>query len=106
MKIDYVIVSTDDNKLYSDFWEPVKNLWFNLVGIKPLLVKITDNDDVVEYDDCIIHNFKKIDGINTGFQSQIARMYVTRYYQNSVCLTSDIDMLPLCKKLFFSTKVF
>ena len=100
MKIDYVIVSTDDNKLYSDFWEPVKNLWFNLVGIKPLLVKITDNDDVVEYDDCIIHNFKKIDGINTGFQSQIARMYVTRYYQNSVCLTSDIDMLPLCKNYF------
>lgn len=100
MKIDYVIVSTDDNKLYSDFWEPVKNLWFNLVGIKPLLVKISDNDNVVEYDNCIIHNFKKIDNINTGFQSQIARMYVTRYYQNSVCLTSDIDMLPLCKNYF------
>lgn len=100
MKIDYVIVSTDDNPLYSEFWEPVKTLWFNLVGIKPLLVKISDNDDVVEYDDSIIHNFKKIDGINTGFQSQIARMYVTKYYQNNVCLTSDIDMLPLSKNYF------
>jgi hypothetical protein len=100
MKIDYVIVSTDDNSLYSEFWEPVKKLWFNLVGIKPLLVKISDNNDVVEYDDCVIHNFKKIDGINTGFQSQIARMYVTKFYQNSVCLTSDIDMLPLCKNYF------
>lgn len=100
MKIDYVIVSTDDNSMYSEFWEPVKKLWFNLVGIKPLLVKITDNNNVFEYDDCVIHNFKKIDGINTGFQSQIARMYVTKFYQNSVCLTSDIDMLPLSKNYF------
>jgi hypothetical protein len=100
MKIDYVIVSTDNNPLYSEFWEPVKKLWFKLIGIKPLLVKISDNNDVYESDDCVIRNIKKVEGIDTGFQSQIARMYVTKYYEDKVCLTSDIDMLPLSKKYF------
>lgn len=100
MKIDYAIVSCDDNKLYSEFWEPVKKLWFELIGIKPLLVKISNNNEIHEYNDCIIHNLKKVDGVDTGFQSQIARMYVTQFYQDKVCLTSDIDMLPLSKKYF------
>jgi hypothetical protein len=100
MKIDYAIVSTDDNPLYSEFWGPVKTLWFNLIGIKPLLVKISDNNNIEEYEDCIIHNIKKVEGINTGFQSQIARMYVTKFYKEKVCLTSDIDMLPLSKNYF------
>jgi hypothetical protein len=100
MKIDYVIVSCDDNELYSDFWEVTKKLWNNIINIKPILVKITDNDTITEYDDCIIHNIKKVDNIDTGLQSQIARMFVTKYYPNNVCLTSDIDMLPLSKSYF------
>jgi hypothetical protein len=48
MKIDYVIVSSDDNPLYLDFWEIVKRLWIDLIGIKPILVKISDNDNVEE----------------------------------------------------------
>ena len=38
--------------------------------------------------------------MNTGFQSQIARLYITKYYKNKVCLISDIDMLPLSKSYF------
>lgn len=100
MKIDYVVVSTDNNKLYSDFWEPVKKLWINLIGIKPILVKISNNDNIEENNDFIIHNIKEVKGINTGFQSQVARLYITKYYKNKVCLISDIDMLPLSKSYF------
>lgn len=103
MKIDYAIVSTDDNNLYKDFWPIVKKLWYELIGIKPLLVEICDTNDILEYDDCIIHKIKKIEGINTGFQSQIARMYVTKFYPEKICITSDIDMLPLSKEYFTST---
>jgi hypothetical protein len=88
--------------MYSDFWSVVKNLWSNLVGIKPILVKISDTDEIIEDDECIIHNIKRINGIKTGLQSQIARMSVTKYYKDSVCLTSDIDMLPLSKSYFTS----
>lgn len=100
MKIEYSIVSCDDNPLYANFWDIVKKLWINLIGIKPILVKISDNDNIEKYDNYVIHNFKKIEGIDTGFQSQVARMYVTKFYPENVCLTSDIDMLPLSKKYF------
>jgi hypothetical protein len=100
MKIDYAIVSCDDNPLYYNFWNIVQKLWTNLIGIKPILVKISDTDNIEVTDDYIIHNFKKIEGIDTGFQSQVARMYVTKFYPEDVCLTSDIDMLPLSKKYF------
>lgn len=102
MKIDYVIVSCDDNPTYFDFWDVVKKLWFELVGIKPILVHITDNDEIVNYGDYIIHNIKSVEGVDTGFQSQVARMYVTKFYKNYVCLTSDIDMLPLSKNYYTS----
>jgi hypothetical protein len=103
MKIDYAIVSSDNNPLYFEFWEIVKRLWIELIGIKPILVKISDNDNVEDYGDHIVHNIKSIDGVDTGFQSQIARMYVTKYYKDYVCVTSDIDMLPLSKKYFTET---
>jgi len=103
MNIDYVIVSTDENPLYSDFWEVVKPVWNNKINIKPILVNITNNNKVEEYEDCIIHNIKSIDGINTGFQSQIARMYITKFYSDKVCLTSDIDMIPINKEYFKDT---
>jgi hypothetical protein len=100
MKIDYVIVSSDDNPTYYEFWDVVKKLWVNLVGIKPILVRIGNEDKITDYGDCIVHEIKKIDGIDTGFQSQISRMYVTKFYSEYVCLTSDIDMLPLSKTYF------
>lgn len=100
MTIDYAIVSTDQNQMYKDFWPIVKNLWINLIGIKPILVEISNCNEIIDQGDCIIHKFKEIDGINTGFQSQIARMYVTKFYQDKVCITSDIDMLPLSKHYF------
>jgi hypothetical protein len=100
MKIDLAIVSTNENPLYYEFWEIVKNLWINLIGIKPILVDICDKDEKIDYGDYIIHKIKKIEGVNTGFQSQISRMFITKYYQNEVCLTSDIDMLPLSKEYF------
>lgn len=103
MDIDYVIVSTDNNPLYSDFWEVIKPVWYNKINIKPLLVNISDNDSVIEQNDCIIHNIKSIDGIDSGFQSQIARMYITKFYTDKVCLTSDIDMIPISKKYFKDT---
>jgi hypothetical protein len=43
---------------------------------------------------------KKVTGIKTSFQSQIARIYVTSLFPNNTLLISDIDMFPLSKKYF------
>lgn len=107
MKIDYAIVSSDRNKFYYDFWEPCKKVWHHHIGIKPLLVYISDKDRVTEKQDCIIHEIKEIKGINPGFQAQVSRMYVPSLYPDKTFITSDIDTLPINRKYFnFTTKEF
>jgi len=100
MKIDYAIVASDSNTMYLDFWPIVRDLWINLIKIKPILVLISDKDKITDNGDYIIHEIKSVDNVSTAFQSQIVRMYITKFYSDSVCITSDIDMLPLSHKYF------
>jgi len=95
MKIKYAIVSSDQNEMYLDFWNPIMKVWSQHIKIKPILVLISDKNNVVDYGDYIIHEIKKIEDIDTGLQSQISRMYVTKFYNDDICITSDIDMIPL-----------
>ena len=103
MKIDYVILSSDLNPIYLDFWNPVKRLWSEHIGIKPVLIKICDENSFTDNGDSIIISIKAIDGINTGFQSQIARIFAYNYFENKNCLISDIDMFPLSKNYFIDS---
>ena len=100
MKIDYAIVSTDGNKLYDGFWDIVKNVWSKNIGIKPVLVTIGDDDSFVETEECVLISYKKIEGVNTGLQSQIARLYAVTQFNNKTCLISDLDMIPMSKSYF------
>ena len=43
MKIDYVVLSSDDNNLYKDFYPIVSKKWNNF-GYKVLFLNITDNN--------------------------------------------------------------
>ena len=70
MKIDYAIVSSDRNKFYYDFWEPCKKVWHHHIGIKPLLVYISDKDRVTEKQDCIIHEIKEIKGFSDNLKNK------------------------------------
>jgi len=100
MKIKYAIVSSDDTPMYFDFWPIVRDLWINVIGIKPILVYISDEDKIIDNGDHLIHKIKNVEGINSGLQSQLSRMFITKFYPEDVCITSDIDMLPLSKKYF------
>ena len=100
MKIDYAILSTNEKPLYKDFWPVVKPVWINYIKIKPILVIISDIDEVIDHGDYIIFKINKIEGVDTGLQSQIARIWITKFYQNEVCLISDIDMLPMNEDYF------
>ncbi len=100
MKAKYAIVASDNNPMYLDFWPIVRDLWINLIKIKPILVLISDKNLVTDNIDHIIHEVKAVDGHSTAFQSQIVRMYITKYYSDDLCITSDIDMLPLSYDYF------
>lgn len=92
-KIDYVIISSDDNEMYKDFYPIVAKKWFEL-GFKTYYINITDNDEIYKTKWGITHNLKAIEKISTGFQSQVVRLFSSKFIDGNI-LMSDIDMLPL-----------
>jgi hypothetical protein len=103
MKIDKVIFSFDGNPLYSDFWEIQCKLVRKILGAEPVLFYITDEDSDFYFDGNGL--VKKINKNNcpdiiTSFQSQIIRMFATKYFPEEICLTADIDMLMIGEEYF------
>lgn len=98
MKIDYVIISSDDNPTYKDFYPIIAKRWFDL-GYKTYYINITDIDDEITNDWGVIKKIKKIENIPTGFQSQVVRLFSFNLIQGNL-LTSDIDMLPISRNYF------
>jgi hypothetical protein len=103
MKIDKIIFACDDNPLYKDFWAITSEICYKKLGVTPVLFHITDeNTDFYEDTYGIVKKVKRVDGVNTGFQSQIIRMFGCKYFMDEVCLTSDIDMLMFNKEYFLN----
>ena len=91
--IDYVVISSDDNPMYKDFYPIVAKRWFDL-GFKTYYVNITDEDSIEESEWGIVHKMKSLDFVSTGFQSQVVRLYCSNLVNGNI-LTSDIYMLPI-----------
>lgn len=100
--IDFVILSSNENPLYLDFWPIISKIWKQKFNITPVLGLICDEDsDFIKTDYGIVKKFKKIENIDCGLQSQIIRLYLPKFL-DGYCLISDIDMAPLSVD-YFST---
>lgn len=97
--IDYIIISSDENPIYKDFYPIVAEQWYKL-GFKTYYILICDIDDIQINEFGIIHKIKKIESFSTSFQSQVVRLFASNLLENSNILTSDIDMLPINKSYF------
>jgi hypothetical protein len=103
MKIDKVIMSCDDNESYLNLWPHVSKVCKLTLGITPVLFHITDEySDFVPDKYGIVKKIKKHTEIPTSFQSQIYRIYGTKFFYNENCLISDIDMLIFNKDYFIN----
>ena len=101
MKIDYVIISSDTNTMYSDFYPIVSKKW-NELGFDVIYLKIDNHETDLQHTEYgLMKTFKAIDGIDTGFQSQVVRIYTSMLFTESKnIMMSDIDMLPLNANYF------
>lgn len=100
MKIDYVIVSSNENPYYLDFWPIISKVWKEKFNITPVLGLICNEDsDFEESEYGLVKKFKSIEGVDTGLQSQIVRLFLTKEL-NGYSLISDIDIIPLSVKYF------
>jgi len=98
MKADYVIISSDDNPLYKDFYPIVAQRWKDL-GYKTYYLNITDNTSIDCNEYGVVHKIKKVEFIPTSFQSQVIRLFSSNFINGNL-LMSDIDMLPISKDYF------
>lgn len=98
MKIDYVVISSDDNPIYKDFYPLVAKRWHDL-GYKTYYINITDVDHLEENEYGTIHKIKSVDFVSTAFQSQVVRLFASNLIDGYLMM-SDIDMLPINLKYF------
>lgn len=103
MNLKYVLLGSDTNPFYLDFWPIVSKVWKEVFQIEPVLGLISDEESELIKDEYgLIKKFKKVEGIDLGLQSQIVRFYLNNYLEG-FSLISDIDMLPLSKIYFEGT---
>lgn len=101
MRISRVIVSSDSNRDYIEFWPIVARTW-SLLGVTPTLAYTDADDSVVDYSVGDVVRIPCIKGVDSVFAAQCARLLVPAFYPDDVCLISDIDDLPLSIDFFQS----
>tara|TARA_B100000925_G_C21929463_1_gene439596 strand:+ start:137 stop:874 length:738 start_codon:yes stop_codon:yes gene_type:complete len=98
MKIDTVILSSNENRDYLDFWPIVSEAWSNF-GIEPFLIYTGEED--INLSGNIIKIYSK--KINSAFLAQNIRLFYPGILENRTCIISDIDNLPLSKEYFVNS---
>lgn len=100
---DRVILATDANRDYIEFWPVVAKAWKEVVGLTPTLALIADKDVQIDQSLGQVIRFEPIEGIPTSLQAQTIRLLLPALFEDDVCIISDIDMIPLQKDYFFDS---
>lgn len=95
MRLDTVVLASNDNPDYLNFWPIVSEAW-KMMGVDPILIytgkkKVNLSGNVINFDS------RKI---NSAFVAQNIRILYPSLIENQNCIVSDIDSLPLSKIYF------
>lgn len=99
MKIDRVILASNNNKTYYDFWNPLSKVYKEKFGIQPTLIWIGTEQEKLdcgisdEYGDVIVVDANS--KYSTASQCPWGLFWVTQFYQDEVCMICGIDEVPL-----------
>jgi UDP-2-acetamido-3-amino-2,3-dideoxy-glucuronate N-acetyltransferase len=98
MKVNRVILASDNNPLYYSFWNNLSKTYKEKFNINPTLVFFGTEEELKtanlseEYGNIFLE--KKIDDIPL-WQYTWALFYYTKFYLNDVCAVMGIDQIPL-----------
>lgn len=98
MKVDRVLLVSDNNPMYSDFWNNLSFTYKEKFGITPTLIFFGNEDDVKslnlssEYGEIKFED--KIPGVPI-WQFTWALFYFTKFYPDDTCAIIGIDQIPL-----------
>ncbi|MGB8467956.1 MAG: hypothetical protein WCE21_03040 [Candidatus Babeliales bacterium] len=98
-----VIIASDLNRNYIEFWPAVAHWWQDIVGIKKVTFAVVGGVppqcDVSDENIEVIY-VEPIKGVSTALHAQTIRMLLPILYPNEVCILGDIDMIPLSSDFF------
>ena len=103
--IDIVLVSTNDDPRYNEFWPMIRDRWISL-GVKPICIQVSnkwDNDHIDDHIDYAFLNLKIPQNLNNRISGRIAaisRLYAVKWFSDKICMISDIDLYPLNKDYY------
>lgn len=100
MKINKVILSSDSNILYIDFWESVSKVWKEKFNIDPILLLVSNDNIDMDQTYGKVLRFNIIEELPIYLQTLWIRYWATSLFEDDICIISDIDMYPLSKKYF------
>ena len=96
MKIDRVILASNNNPMYYEFWEPLSKVYREKLGIKPTLVWIGTEDEVSKLGlkgEIIV--IEPHPSYHIPWQTTWALFYCAARYFNDTSLIIGIDQIPL-----------
>jgi len=100
MKIKKALLSCNKNPMYLDFWPLVSRVWKMKFGIDPVLIYVDEENSDIDNTYGPVYKMKPVKNYSTILQSQFARIWLTQFFPDDICILTDIDMFPISKKYF------
>ncbi len=99
IKLDKIIISSNDHPYFLPYWPYVARAWTKLLGIRPTLVYLAEDatDDRLRQlgrNGNVVH-YKPVAGIPQHNQAKVARLHYATTCGDQVCLINDVDLMPL-----------
>jgi hypothetical protein len=100
MIIDIVLVSSNENPTYYNFYPYVKPIWEKLTNSKCILLYVGNSipDNLIQFKDDIVlfdNSIPQLNHIHTAFLAQNVRLLYPALFDNKNVLITDIDSIPL-----------
>jgi len=99
LELKRVILSTNNNPLYLEFWPVVAPLW-EARGLRPTLALIADENCPIDTSLGDVIRFPPLPDVPEPLQAQVIRLFLPSLFPEEGCLISDIDMLPISPSYF------
>jgi len=99
LELKRVILSTNNNPLYIEFWPIVAPLW-EAMGLQPTLALIAYEDCPIDTSIGDVIRFDPLPDVPESLQAQVIRLFLPILFPQEGCLISDIDMIPISRSYF------
>lgn len=99
MKINKVVLSSNNNPNYIEFWPSVYETWSKL-GVEAYLFYIGKSSKHLNYSENVLTFDIDLMGVNDCFASQCLRLLGPSLFPDDFVIISDVDMYPLSYDYF------